>query len=747
MPAIELAVEPRLLSPAYVFPELPGNVILVDTERTNAFMLLRKTDMKPGSVTGRKPRTGFVMMLVLVVGAILVLLGIILFNLVSQQNVNIHLMAYGEMAHFLAEAGINSSIRTVRDSLEVSGLGTAHSDTLRGLLTLPAPLEDTSLMPYLNDTWNADLDMFAKEIERNASVRVEVWLRGFRQTETDPGSWADPGAKWGWLSIESTGDYKGIQRVLTVRRKVMVGNSLAPVVSKFTLHVRDANRGQEARYNMIRNDYNSNIVEGPRPLICYNHNTPEHSIEPKSLAEATSGEGDANVFQERGWIWLGGGKVRLNIMSGAGTLGEIFHFYDVSNPNNFQVIKFKPPPGLLPAAFSMPLTMIWDKYEVSTDRQVTYNLAQGFILEGFHDKSDRKENEAMYEGGILSERERSVYGAKSSMLHLFGEARKGYQSRTKVVGRVMSVFPRFSSLEITPQDSDVQAMFGAQKPPPIYLVKSIPESAWDPNKIQIKDFLGRRFGGPTLVAGFICQDFNEYRKIMSGMLEIPYVSSYNTMHEVLNARPPLQFPPRQIILTEDPGTKILLKRGDIVAYEGAAEASALVRVVESRIQQEVPSIPEFLRTFTDKSGVLQLNGIVRIANPEKLDLVLPPSGKTPPFLVGGGGMIILKEGNLILRGVQMKSANDTLTIVLQNGGTVSFESSAPNQLNVAAPRAELKASAKFDLCGTLAVSDVPADSRFPGGAIRFRQSQDPTKPSYYNFYKIFVEKKDSFWYE
>jgi hypothetical protein len=110
-------------------------------------------------------------------------------------------------------------------------------------------------------------------------------------------------------------------------------------------------------------------------------------------------------------------------------------------------------------------------------------------------------------------------------------------------------------------------------------------------------------------------------------------------------------------------------------------------------------------------------------------------------------MIILEEGNLVLRGVQMQSPTEALTIVLAKGKKVRCETPAQNQVNVVAPEADLESDAKIDIMGTLCLGTLRPDERSPGGFLRYRAEQDPTKDSSRAFLKIYLLNRDSFWHE
>jgi hypothetical protein len=42
---------------------------------------------------------------------------------------------------------------------------------------------------------------------------------------------------------------------------------------------------------------------------------------------------------------------------------------------------------------------------------------------------------------------------------------------------------------------------------------------------------------------------------------------------------------------------------------------------------------------------------------------------------------------------------------------------------------------------------LPADPRFPGGTIHYRQSQNPSDPRTRTFAKVFIDDTDAFWFQ
>jgi hypothetical protein len=695
-----------------------------------------------------KNNRGYAIAATLVIGSILMLLALAMFSFISNQHTGIHAIVNGEIAHFLAEAGISRCVVEVRSSIAKALTASPTNQKLKDLLMTSGQIKDTNITKLLEGNWNKELETFAKEVDKTAAIEVEVWLRSMQPTETNPSLWADPIAKIGYVTIESTGRYKSGRRTIAIKRQISVTNILPGPMAKFTLFLANAGYNAEKKYNIIKNDYKGMITDGPKPLIFYNHatpDTPSAAATGYNFSDSIREEANEALWENRGWIWLGGGKVRLNLSSGAGDLGEIFHFYDVTKPNDFSPIRFVTKENALPEAFTARNKMPWDKTSTII-RSVLYNFNHSFVLEGFHDKSSRMAEKAMYEGGILSKAEEAKYGSHSSILHLFGDARRGYQSRTKVFGNVNAAFIRFASLEVTPQEPDVEDIFKAFAPPPLYLLKSITESNYH-NSVDIKEMGNREVGGPLLKTGMLFKSYAEYSQLMSKIVEQPYVNSYNSMQEVYSKANNRYFPPANTILEAEADSPIQLKSDKHLFFNGVPSINNAVTLLASRTHIQVDTIAQFWDQFINENGQLDLNAVVTIKNPENLDLFLPPSHLPQPLKVAGGGVIILEQGNLALRGVLLTSPNEALTIALKAGTSVYFANTLPNHLNIIAPEAELAYGQKLTLFGNLCVKSIYVDKRFQGGNLFYRPETDPISPSFNSFYKVYVNSKDTYWNE
>lgn len=699
-----------------------------------------KTHVRSSSY--RNSQGGILLALVFVLCIFLFFLGFGFIQFSSQQNALAHIQRYGEMARFLAESGIEIA----RESLQRQ-CGEENSKLRQQILTLsptpgPVPLD-------LGQTFQADLSECAMNLDSSARLQVTISLSSVIQTETDPTRWNDPVAKTAWLSVEARGEYRGVQSTLITRSRLSVANCLPPVFSKFTLHISSAKT--QDYFNVVRNDDCGTILPGPQPLYCFNH-----TISGNPLQESVSLDDITNptIFQKRGWIFIGRGPTRLNLTAGNEKAGEHFFFKNIDFPRNRLAEIYSQPskqlsqselPPSFPRTIRANKDVLWD-----TSSKADYQLGFHFVFEGFYEKSEKKPTEAMYSTGILSETERNTFGSHSSLLHLFGDARRGFRSRTRVLGKVFAAVSRLSNLEILPiGDKELEDSFRAQEPPPQYLIPSMSEDEFDP-LTKIFDILNRHFGGPLLTVGDLAPNYSDYDLLRSKVLEVSYARLYNCFQDVLDGKEPLQnrLPTSQDHLSECDGTSIILQNEDQVIFNGnGASPTAYLEIVEGRIQNDVSSISDFWDKYYDQdTNSLRIESIVRIRNYDNANLILPRPGTVGPLHVSGRGMIVLERGNLILRGVSLSNTTETLTVILAKGEDVFIGSQYPNYINVVAPNAKLHATDPFMLYGTLAVLDIPPVAGFLGGAIHYRESQDPTGSDYSRYYIIGISEGEYSWH-
>ncbi|MBI3038439.1 hypothetical protein HYY75_05225, partial [bacterium] len=284
-------------------------------------------------------------------------------------------------------------------------------------------------------------------------------------------------------------------------------------------------------------------------------------------------------------------------------------------------------------------------------------------------------------------------------------------------------------------------------PSPMYFLSSLASISYDPSRL-IREYLDRSVGGPIASLGVLFPSYFDYSSKMSSIIEQPYAELYNLMLEVSLPSYKRTFPPSTNVLGLDEGNSIELRNKEEVRYTGSIEASRCFDVIQGRVQVEVSSIDQFWnRFFKQGDQTLHLDSVVRIRNSQGSSLVVPPYGTPAPLQITGGGLIILDQGDVIIRGVRVPYSYEALSIVAPRAALVKFEETDVHHINIVAPMARFLSEANLQIYGSIDVGDVPGDSRNQGGVIRYREIQDPTQDGYGKFYKACVGEKDSTWYE
>jgi type II secretory pathway component PulK len=127
------------------------------------------------------PRNGFAIMFALIIGTVMLILAVSLFTFSGHQHQGIQNIVNGEIAHFLAEAGINSCIGTVREAISREFNNGNQQSKLKQLLLQPGDIEDTSINDLLDDTWNAELESFAREVDSMKPTQANGMTRSAKK--------------------------------------------------------------------------------------------------------------------------------------------------------------------------------------------------------------------------------------------------------------------------------------------------------------------------------------------------------------------------------------------------------------------------------------------------------------------------------------------------------------------------------------------------------------------------------------
>lgn len=208
----------------------------------------------------------------------------------------------GEVAYHLAQGGVSAAIGAFTNTQTPTRLYEA--------LVTRTPEEINGLSDRMGPE-SLPLDLLARKVRGDASVKVEMTLSGFaRFPRPDPesGIQEDPVEKHGTLRITSTASFMGTSRRVVAFKEVRVVNVLPPVVSKFTLFVK--NRIPAASLNGIRWAKGDLSSGAPAPGNVH--------------APLFLRNGPARNPEESGWVFLGGGAHHLNLTWGATGWGDQF---------------------------------------------------------------------------------------------------------------------------------------------------------------------------------------------------------------------------------------------------------------------------------------------------------------------------------------------------------------------------------------------------------------------------------------
>ena len=685
-------------------------------------------------------KRGFFLALVLVICAVIITLAVSLNYLASQNKSLVTHTLHSQIAFINAKCGVEVAKKNFDEIIETLNSGT--STKFKDILISESSIPDQSILGLVDNKIQEDLDLLNDDLE-GAKISVDIRLEGFKFTEIDPKIWADPYAKEGWLVVRSTGTHRKATRTLVISQKVTISSILPAHFSKFTLMVDHVDT---AKINCIQNDYMFDYsCNSILPITAYNHPSPEFSLFQPGETASTR-----DLFKDRGWIYIGGNKVRFNICSGTGTWGEIFFFYNYNYPADYMPIKFNAEFSQLPSKLKIDSSrhLLRDdavsKNILPPDDFEDYTFGYSFILDGFHYKSSQLATDAMYQNEILSSNEKDHYGSKTSLLHLYGDNRLEYRSFTKVLGDLNAAFPRYSVQEVIPHNVDLQDIFNNLIPNMIYMLPAKNSTNYNKDEL-IEDFFCRTEGGPVLPMHEIYTDYNEYSSYMSSILEFSFVDIYNLF--VQHSYDHYFFPPKDKVLTLNDGKEFDLYRNGNLIYKNSCMNNNVIELLKNRATRSFTTINEFIdECYDDKTRTLNIGGCIRILNPKGIPLRFPPLGVTSKIKIKTGGLIFLENGNLNLKGIFKESKHECVTVIMEKGDRINLYSNE-NHINIIGRSATIYPTVQaFKIFGTVVVSNLDSSNISKGGSIHYPVYQNPEQNFYKEYIKVFVAPTEEIWY-
>lgn len=664
-----------------------------------------------------------------VVLSILLVMGILFFSfhlVVRNRNAQAHAVYFGEVSYGLAESAAALAWRGLRRHRGKPGsplfeaLVRPSAGALRGT-DVPLDLEEDLARLVEGMGRDVAVEVTAKVLEAAPLAPRKKLDRGF-----------DPLEKRAVVEVVAEGRFRGLRRRVVERRELRVQLDTLPVLSKFSLFVREPERegGTDPGYNVYANDINGvpDSLTVPReenflPLIVYNHGDRYARID--------------HDVEENGWVFLGGpAPVRLNLTSGADYLhGQYFHFFNFLANERSRQPAFRaadPPP------FFRTLHAVGDRVHEYVLKHVIYGY---FTVDRGSPPGDMNRN------GLLARYFAGGGGnMRSSVLHLYGSFIA--PSPTRVFGPVLQSYPIYTGVTVDVDEDgrrdglvrllpsvDAAGYAGVRNQASPAVVRSLSRKGevipLDPELLG----MDRMFGA-----------YEVYARYMSALVRS---EPYNWGIDYIRSRGEFPIERPTLDRTRDypnPGTRVTIaRRGEVgpdaVHYEGDLHAFD-PGVLEERALLRFRDAAAFERAFLRPREPLRLGVPVMI---EEGGIDLPDR-----LLVERGGMIMAR-GDITFDGVTCEDGERLVLVSLEGDITSPFDHASEvdlAQVDLVALRGRVASTDpnhELAIRGILAARTLAPRDFKGGGRVVFPIEADPTNPERGRFARVHVADAPRSW--
>lgn len=628
----------------------------------------------------------------------------------------------------LARSAIACAVAQITDQMRLpqSGIAvTLQNPSLATGTSLPidqAPLQDLiSLSP-------------------RSAARVAVWISRLEPLSpkllgvTTGG--ADEVERSLLLHFRAEGDCGGCTTVIDEERELRVLSLVPGVLGKFTLFVRQVEPNPDA-YNLF-----ANTLDG----LPDDRESPDTWMLPVVFSAGGGlDRGQVNPdqpesYRERGYFYLGGGRVTLNVTAGNhDEFGENFTFFQLGTPPKQPSYFPKNPPDF----FSPPPGFSANRHPQSlngADLPNPFAFILNFIVAGFHTTDAN--------GGDMNLQDRlSVSFPKppvrcdprmrSSVLHLFGS--RVNPSPALVLGEVYRRYAEYAGVVVdctgnTTRDAILgcipQSNDGLAVPALFPNVATACVSGDLPPGTEIR--MDENWFRP----GNIFPSQDEYRTWSSHLKTEPYLQAYDNLF----FSQPGGFGAKQSffggpVSTCDLSFHPSLARSVPFFQNGDLEKLPKEFLLGKAVYR-VRDQKEFFRLFTSGSdGSLELDGAVVVPGESAGVLALPSPG-----ILRKGGILIVEQGNVRIGRLEPGPDPYQMLTVVVLDGDVELDPAQGGRANVYLVALNgtvrtLDPSRPIDLRGGMAVGRL-APNAFPaGGQVVFDSAFDPTADSMKYLYR------------
>ncbi|PKL48192.1 MAG: hypothetical protein CVV42_10440 [Candidatus Riflebacteria bacterium HGW-Riflebacteria-2] len=632
----------------------------------------------------------------------------------------------------LAQSALNYSAANLQEELEKRPSAIAEfflrpDVSPDQLVLLPLPLLPELTAKYPDSEVKIQIKILASKVLQKAE---DLNISGF-----------DPLEKLFQIELSAAARTGLIACNLSEIREVRLTNLVPGLAGKFTLYVKSVNKSDSLNKFACHIDGypDSAFSEGVScmPVILKNGGELDFA--------ATEGN-DSSSWQKRGYVFLGGEAVDLNLTSGNfEAFGELFHFYSLDRNSNI--------PGyfdaVVPTFFSATPDFA-SKWAQTLNAGDPFASEFAYILKhvvtGYYttqdDGSDMNYDQRL-ELSFPTDQPASRIKMQSSSLHLFGT--RSNPSPTLVLGNVNRRYADFTGI-VVDVDGDGQrdaivdyvketSLSPSDIPSPPEEVYAMPGGCLEQgHPIKLDTGLlsySNMFGSAQMYQEHMCKIITE-----------PYLRS----HDFLFFSTEDDFFPTKSCFGDEAAEyqqsfSLKFDTGlfsDRFFYENGNPQAYTHQGLAHKFAYRVTSFNDFLARFYDsKSSILDLAFPIIVENPDGKTVKLPDNIK-----IASSSMLMLANGDLELGAIEQRNSDAMLTIILEKG---SFILDNPGQkpvcANLVAMNGMLKnkiTSHALDLQGSLLVASYEPEQFKNGGKIVYDDRSDPSGEAYQNYYRCYV---------
>ena len=637
-----------------------------------------------------------------------------------------------QSCNILAQSALNYAVANLQEELENQPSSVADyffNPELQTGTIVPLPL------PMLND-------LVAEYSDSEAQIQVKtISIRKMQKEEEMSTSGYDPLERSFEVEFTAFARTGLITCNLTETREIRLVNLQPGLAGKFTLFVKNIkNPDSFNKFPCHIDGFPDSTFAGGavcNPVILKNGG---------ELDFAASEIADSNSWKKRGYIFLGGSDVTLNLTSGNfEAYGELFHFFSMESesqiPGYFDIIApsfFSPPPDF---KAKWPQTLNTGEPFASSFAYILKHVLTGFYTT--QDDGSNMNHDRRLELSFPSNQANSIKKMQSSSLHLFGT--RSNPSPTLVLGNVSRRYADFTGI-VVDVDGDgsrdaivdyvreTNAEPGAIAPPPeeIYAVAGGALSPGTPIRLD-QDLLnyGNMFNSAPI-----------YQENMCKLITEPYLRSHDFMYFSSEE----SFFPSKSCFGEEAASfqnDFSLKfnsnlMSDKYFYRNGNPKNFSDNGFKHKLVYRISSFDDFLSRFYDKNtSTLDLQIPVIVENTGGQPVKLPGNIK-----INNCGMLVIEKGDLELGAIEQQNFDSCLTIILFSG---NFVLNNPQQQTIGARLIALQGQLKnlspvraLDLLGGLVVGDYEPEEFKSGGRIIYDDRADPSGEEYKEFYRCYV---------